>query len=78
MREDGMHVKGLTWLGLRTTQFGRRSPMPRGSSHRRGHGGIVGLDPGLHAFRRFHIKARLLSHQDKGLGHTKISWFLQW
>ena len=21
MRADGMHVKGLTWLGLRTTQF---------------------------------------------------------
>src|SRR5437763_11420803 len=21
MREDGMQVKGLTWLGLRTTQF---------------------------------------------------------
>jgi catechol 2,3-dioxygenase-like lactoylglutathione lyase family enzyme len=21
MREDGMHIKGLTWLGLRTTQF---------------------------------------------------------
>jgi catechol 2,3-dioxygenase-like lactoylglutathione lyase family enzyme len=21
MRADGMHIKGLTWLGLRTTQF---------------------------------------------------------
>jgi hypothetical protein len=42
-----------------------------GSSHCGSHGGIVGFDPGLHAFRRFHIKARLLSHQDKGLGHAK-------
>jgi hypothetical protein len=42
--------------------------------HRGSHSGIVGLDPGLHAFRRFHIKARLLSHQDKGLGHAKVGW----
>src|SRR6266516_5000089 len=41
------------------------------------HSGIVGFDPGLHAFWRFHIKARLLSHQHKGLGHAKVGWLLQ-
>ena len=51
--------------------------MPRGSSHPRCHGGIVGFDPCSHAFRRFHIKARLLSHQDKGLGHAKVGRLLQ-
>jgi hypothetical protein len=45
-----------------------------GSSHRGSHGGIVSSDPGLHAFGRFHIKAGLLSHQDKGLGHAKVGW----
>ena len=51
--------------------------MPRGSSHPRRHGGIVGLDPCPHAFGRFHIKACLLSHQDKGLGHAKVGRVLQ-
>jgi hypothetical protein len=51
--------------------------MPRGSSHPRRHGGMVGLDPCPHAFGRFHIKACLLSHQDKGLGHAKGGRILQ-
>ncbi len=55
----------------------RRSRMPRCSSHPRRHGGIVSFDPRPHTFRRFHIKARLLSHQDKGLGHTSVGWLLQ-
>ena len=41
------------------------------------HGSIVGLDPGLHPFGRFHIKACLFSHQDKGLGHAKVGRLLQ-
>ncbi len=40
--------------------------MPRGSSHRGRHGSIVGFYPCLHGFRRFHLKARFPSHQDKG------------
>ncbi len=48
-----------------------------GGNHRRSHSGIVGFDSGLHPFRRFHIKACLHSHQDKGLGHTKVGWLLQ-
>jgi hypothetical protein len=48
-----------------------------GGSHRRGHRGIVGFDPCAHAFGRFHIKACLLSHQDKGLGHTSVGRLLQ-
>jgi hypothetical protein len=51
--------------------------MPRGRSHRRCHSSIVSLDPGLHAFRRFHIKPCLLSHEDKGLSHAKVGWLLQ-
>src|SRR6266566_100365 len=48
-----------------------------GSSHRRRYSGIVGFDPGPHAFWRFHIKACLLSHEHKGLGHAKVSGLLQ-
>jgi hypothetical protein len=54
--------------------FARRSPMLRGSSHRGCHSGIVGFYPGLYAFRRFHIKARLLSHQDNRCLQIRASY----
>src|SRR6266487_298502 len=80
----GMHALLLATLCERvafehTTRllFSRGSGMLRSSSYRRRYGGIVGFDPRLHAFWRFHIKTRLHSHQDKRLGHAKVGWLLQ-
>src|SRR5215472_14072234 len=65
-------------FGYRTRLlFCRRSWSPRCSSQHWRHGGIVSVDPCPHAFGRFHIKACLLSHQDKGLRHPKVGGFLQ-
>jgi hypothetical protein len=77
-----MHGRVLSLVALSAPDACRRATSLLfacrvGGSHRRSHGGIVSFDPGLHAFRRFHIKARLLSHQDKGLGPAKVGWPLQ-